>query len=353
MTRGTWASPNPRRSDEASSGPGGGGDADDSSEDESRRPYAHSALFSQRPVNFYAHARAERDRAAGRDSLAGGGDPIVALGPARGVTPVAASAAAAAAAAAADPKPEWQPSLFATDAAIRDLYGEPQPQLECFACRHGGGGENAPAVRGRNVEQLMRFMAEERSNANPVQHAQSVSDMYEQHVRQPANANLLPGQVPLPAWLPATVYAHLYGNHTNDAWIRADYIGNTCMDVIQTARSNGLVMQQKTPDGSTQYKIDNSQWKIVKEATDTWLKVMKSHPEHMTGWYHPDRVTIEQRANAGPYVDVSHKRIYGLDRLDQARGGGGDGGGGGGGDNRATGEQRQRPQQQRGRVRRE
>ena len=167
------------------------------------------------------------------------------------------------------------------------LMGEDQGPLGCFSCSHIGG-ENMPAINKTHLKVLNNFV-EDFNGTHMDQHCVDSGDMYETLIRRPANAQLQPGETPLPPWNPATIKSHLLYHTRNTRMKRSTimhYMGMNIQYATKhlmfrtTDRLNNQNRGSGAPDPST-IMLDKDAVKSVKDMIDSYIKLVKLTPKEL------------------------------------------------------------------------
>lgn len=182
-------------------------------------------------------------------------------------------------------------------------------KVPCFGCSHVG--ENTPAIKGTELEKLLKNLGNGLRTSNLKQHCINISQQYEETIRQKANENLAPGEESLPPWKPSAIKKHLLYDH-NDPLTSIELF----MLIVKTFAVNigtrGLLLENKQmivpSTGKTVCKGDPAQWKLFKEACELYAKMGRSQPEKMSPFYSKNRYTAED-TQGHTLMDVRKKNI--------------------------------------------
>lgn len=127
------------------------------------------------------------------------------------------AAAAALEAAEAEAQGRFESCPLETDQLEREMLGQPDRIYECFGCEFFG--DDSTSLPNSDIEQLKAMARERYGSGNRIMLAQRMAEYYAAF-RQRINANLLPGEQPLPEWNAAQILAHLKGiGHHNDPMV--------------------------------------------------------------------------------------------------------------------------------------
>jgi hypothetical protein len=201
----------------------------------------------------------------------------------------------------------------------------------CFACAHIG--ENSPAIKGLPIQDLIISMGNGLRTTDPVTHYQNISDQYENTIRKPINDIILNSNENstevqlLPEWPPEMVKAHMETHH-NDPELTIEVFMHKLKTTCMYMWDNSLVQQKKpksdkkrndqnrVPDESIdssktppRKRVDPSQWKILKEMMEMYIKFGKSDPTKMIPYYKKDRFIVENKSQH-PFFNLDKKNIY-------------------------------------------
>lgn len=88
-----------------------------------------------------------------------------------------------------------------------EALGEAPSRSQCFGCVYFG--EKDTTIPSDEVAKLIEMSRQSIGRIDMLCLAQGMEEYYEKHIRQKINANLLPGQKPLPAWPAAQILEHI------------------------------------------------------------------------------------------------------------------------------------------------
>jgi hypothetical protein len=206
-----------------------------------------------------------------------------------------------------------RPSLTKEDAENYELLAAPTEILQippCFACDYVG--ELLPEIKGKPLEVLIRTMVSGERSSSMARHCLHISELYENTIRKPCNANLKIGQMPLPEWPPSMVLEHLTRHH-NDPELTAGLMLKKLSSLFLEQYENGLVEIDATllnAKGEPLKTINHKKWRVVKEILELWIKMGKSRPDKMHPFYHPSRFEIKKSVtDNNPLINMLKKKI--------------------------------------------
>jgi len=159
-------------------------------------------------------------------------------------------------------------------AAMIAELGLPPPGSICFSCDYDN--PESGAICFEHVRRMERLMQSKLSFARTIRLARSLGIFYESYIRKPANARLLPGEQPIPAWHPAIIFQHIRG-HVCDTGLRRQGHLNQIQTDIEQYRDN-CVYKWAVVDGQRVRVPDERKWVFFEKMVRLYTHVSGVDP---------------------------------------------------------------------------
>ena len=163
---------------------------------------------------------------------------------------------------------------------LYETLGYPSPPEECWACNKDP--ENTVRSNMDAWECLWQIYRDygPTGRMNKVQLAIQLHTYFEENIRKPANARLLPGQRPIPEWRKVDVFMHMY-RHNDEPSLRINNIKFQVSRMIDDLHDYGLYKRNRAhkfmacPDSKPMHDYI--------DLVNLYIKVSSCKPENMIG----------------------------------------------------------------------
>ena len=172
----------------------------------------------------------------------------------------------------------WDPCMAPDIFELYETLGYPSPQEKCWACNKDP--ENTVRSNTDAWECLTTMYRDNVNRMSKVQLAVQLYTYFEENIRKPANANLQPGQRPIPEWRKVDVFMHMY-RHTNEPAVRINNILSQLTRMMDDLHDYG--MYERNRAHRFMARPQSKPMHDYRDLTDTWVKVSQCKPENMVG----------------------------------------------------------------------
>lgn len=172
----------------------------------------------------------------------------------------------------------WHPCVDPEMSQVYDTLGDPHDRSQCWGCQKSGPHSAATSVRA--WENLTMLYYNNISTCKLVTLAQQLHKYFEEHIRAPANANLLPGQEPVPEWRAVDILMHMT-RHTNEPVARINHLISVVNQMIDNLHDYGTYSRNGTYKWMT--RPNSNAIRDVDRLVSMLLKLYRCNPERMFG----------------------------------------------------------------------
>lgn len=182
----------------------------------------------------------------------------------------------------------------------REELGEEGPISECFACVYAAE-ERSGYIESEGIHKMMNMIRTSITKVDPIVLCNHVAELYKK-IQWDVNRNLMPGQIGLPDWPPASILKHLR-EHVNDPALKYWFRSCELNELINISLNSSVVEDQDTGRQS----IDVQQAKMYLEFIKADEALAKSDLSKKN-FYSDGSYLDVKSASSGP-IAVSGKNL--------------------------------------------
>jgi len=195
----------------------------------------------------------------------------------------------------------YEPLPLKTRRHERKVLGKPGDRSNCFLCSHKGERSAVPVKRS-DVDKMIEYMRSSIGQMKSALLAVKVADKYAV-IRARVNANIKPGETPLPYMSAATVLDHIR-RHIQDPEVKQIVM----LEELQEAREEGMDMMFERTRRTKRKRFNKTNVDCLEKIVKLELLVQSKDPSKMAMYSAGARVSQAAR-QSGP-VSTGNKRLY-------------------------------------------